>query len=116
VGGPTLIVGIDLAREHQAISFAEGAEIVGRLRVGCSPQRLAVLLPRAESIRLRRHLERAVFALEPAGHYWCLAAESSNARGCRTCWLGQPRLSYLAIRDARFRAISNAFCSAGRMT
>src|SRR5215210_8796003 len=48
VGGRTLIVGIDLAREHQAVSFAEGSEIVGRLRFDAAPQQLAELLPRAE--------------------------------------------------------------------
>lgn len=81
VGGRTLVVGIDLAREHQAVSFADGSEIVGRLRFDCAPSLLADLLPRAEKIRHSRQLERTVFALEPAGHYWCLAAESFERAG-----------------------------------
>jgi transposase len=81
VGGRTLIVGLDLAREHQAVSFAEGNEIVGRLRPDCPPQLLAGLLPRAEKIRQSRQLDRILFAFEPAGHYWCLAAEGLERAG-----------------------------------
>jgi transposase len=77
VSGKTLIVGLDLAREHQAVSFAQRRQIVGRKRLDCAPQHLGpTLLPVIEALQRHHGLVRTVIGLEPAGHYWELAAES----------------------------------------
>ena len=77
VDGSTLVVGLDLARQKQAASFVvPGGEIVGRLRFDCAPQNLTCVLERAEALRVQHQLARVVIAMEPAGHYWMLAAEA----------------------------------------
>jgi len=82
VAGRTLIVGLDLAREHQAMSFAARRQIVGRKRVDRAPQELGpALLPILEALCQQHGLTRAVIGLEPAGHYWELAAESFERLG-----------------------------------
>jgi transposase len=82
IDGGTLVVGIDLAREKQAVSFgAPGAEIVGRLRLQCAPEALVRMLERAEELRSEYGLARIVVAFEPAGHYWALAAEAFERAG-----------------------------------
>jgi len=75
VEGATLIVGLDLARKNQAATFQHGPEILSRVRFQAKPQELKALLRQAEGVRTRHDLERIVVALEPAGHYWKLAAE-----------------------------------------
>ena len=75
VEGATLIVGLDLARENQAATFQHGAEILTRTRLRARPKDLDALLRQAEAVRVRYGLERLVIAMEPAGHYWKLAAE-----------------------------------------
>lgn len=80
VGNP-LIVGIDLAREHQALSFYTG-EIVGRRRLRCPPAEICErVLPEAEALRKQFSKDRVLFAMEPAGHYWGLLAEEIEAQG-----------------------------------
>lgn len=82
IDGQTLVAGIDLAREKQAVSFAApGAEIVGRLRFHCAPEALPQILARAEELRSQYRLARIVVAFEPAGHYWALAAEAFERAG-----------------------------------
>jgi hypothetical protein len=75
VEGSTLIVGLDLGRVNQAATFQHGGEILTRSRFKARPQELDALLRQAEAVRLRYGLKRIVVALEPAGHYWKLAAE-----------------------------------------
>ncbi len=78
----TLVVGLDLAREKQAASFVvPGGEVVGRLRFPCAPQELSCVLERGETLRAQYGLERLVVAMEPAGHYWMLAAEGFERAG-----------------------------------
>lgn len=80
VGDP-LIVGIDLAREHQALSFHAG-EIVGRRRLRCAPGEICErILPDAEALCKEYGKDRVLFAMEPAGHYWGLLAEQIEAQG-----------------------------------
>ena len=82
VDGRTLVVGLDLARQKQAASFVvPGGEIVGRLRFDCAPQNLTCVLERAEALRVQHQLARVVIAMEPAGHYWMLAAEAFERAG-----------------------------------
>jgi transposase len=77
VSGRTLIVGLDLAREHQAMSFAYKRRVLGRRRLDCAPQQLADgLRPMIDALLAHHHLQRVVIGFEPAGHYWELAAES----------------------------------------
>jgi len=77
VSGKTLIVGLDLAREHQAVSFAYRRRVLGRKRFDAAPQNLAAELAPVISALLAHHkLQRVVIGMEPAGHYWELAAES----------------------------------------
>jgi len=76
-----LIVGIDLAREHQAISY-HAEHVVARRRLRCHPSQLGSLLwEEAESLRHAHGRDRVLFAMEPAGHYWGLLAEDLLARG-----------------------------------
>lgn len=79
--GTPLIVGVDLARENQALSYYAG-EIVGRRRIRCAPGQICERV-RAEAERLceEHERERVLFAMEPAGHYWGLAAESIEKAG-----------------------------------
>jgi transposase len=80
VGDP-LIVGVDLAREHQAISYHAG-EIVGRRRLRCAPAELCErVLEEAEALRRKHGKDRVLFAMEPAGHYWGLLAERIEEQG-----------------------------------
>lgn len=82
VAGRTLIVGLDLARKRQAVSFAHARQILGRARVECLPQDLGrKLLPLIQALQQEHGLERVVIGLEPAGHYWALAAEGFEALG-----------------------------------
>jgi transposase len=81
VAGRPLIVGIDLAREHQAFSFYAG-EIVGRRRLDCAAQQICGRIwAEAEKLRQKHGCDRILFALEPAGHYWALAAEAFEDAG-----------------------------------
>lgn len=78
--GDALIVGIDLAREHQALSFHAG-EVIERRRLQCAPAEICgQVLPRAEALREQYGKDRVLFAMEPAGHYWGLLAEQIEAR------------------------------------
>lgn len=80
VGNP-LIVGIDLAREHQALSYHAG-EIVGRRRLRCPAAEICErVLSEAEALCKRYGKDRVLFAMEPAGHYWALLAEQIEAQG-----------------------------------
>lgn len=82
VAGKTLIVGLDLAREHQAASFAHRRRVLGRKRLDCAPQHLASALgPVIDALLAHNGLQRAVIGFEPAGHYWELAAESFERAG-----------------------------------
>lgn len=80
VAGRTLIVGIDLAREKQAVHFAHQQQVLARGRFECAPQRLGeILLPSIQALQQEHGLERVVIGMEPAGHYWALAAEGFEA-------------------------------------
>lgn len=80
VGNP-LIVGIDLARENQAVSFHAG-EIVGRRRLRCAPAEIYQrVLSDAEVLCKQYGRDRVLFSMEPAGHYWGLLAEQIEAHG-----------------------------------
>jgi len=82
VSGKTLIVGLDLAREHQAVSFAYRRRVLGRKRFDAAPQNLAAELGPVIAALLAHHkLQRVVIGMEPAGHYWELAAESFERAG-----------------------------------
>jgi transposase len=70
-----LIVGIDLACERQAVSYRSGENLLGRARFTAHPRDLHLLLPQARAVQERAQLERILFAMEPAGHYWKVAAE-----------------------------------------
>lgn len=72
----TLVVGIDLGRERQAVSFVVNGEVLGRRRMNCEPQDLVQLLVEAQFLASRHGSPSVVVAFEPAGHYWCLAAEA----------------------------------------
>ncbi|HUE87122.1 MAG TPA: transposase [Vicinamibacterales bacterium] len=81
VPADTLVVGVDLARERQAVSFVAGHEVLGRRRVSCEPHQLDQVLGEAEQFAARRGSSGIVVAFEPAGHYWCLAAEAFERAG-----------------------------------
>jgi transposase len=82
IEGKTLVIGIDLARERQALTFGHGREILGRQRIEVGPQHLAAAIaPVARQLCERHGLERVVVGLEPAGCYWELAAEGFERMG-----------------------------------
>jgi len=72
----TLVLGIDLARERQAASFSHDGHVLGRRRVNCGAQEIDRLFPEAQALAETHGLSRVVVAFEPAGLYWCLAAEA----------------------------------------
>lgn len=76
-----LVVGIDLGRERQAVSFVINGEVLGRRRLTCEPQDLIQVLDEAQDLAARHGSPRQVVAFEPAGHYWCLAAEAFERAG-----------------------------------
>lgn len=81
VPADTLVVGVDLARERQAVSFVAGNEVLGRRRLSCEPHQLDQILGEAEQLAAKRGSSGIVVAFEPAGHYWCLAAEAFERAG-----------------------------------
>jgi transposase len=76
-----LVVGIDLARERQAISYVARGDVVGRRRLTCEPYDLAQVLNAAHTLAEQHASSGVVVAFEPAGHYWCLAAEAFDRAG-----------------------------------
>jgi len=82
VQGRTLLVGLDLAQEKQAISFVYKGRHLGRKRMDCAPQRLGEALgPYIRQLCEAEGLDRAVIGIEPASYFWELAAESFEAAG-----------------------------------
>lgn len=82
IQGKTLVIGIDLARERQALTFGSGREIIGRQRIEVAPQHLGAAIAGVARDLCEKHgLERVVVGLEPAGCYWELAAESFERTG-----------------------------------
>ena len=82
IAGKTLVIGLDAARERQALTFGHSREITGRKRIDLAPQHLAaVIVPVARQLCERYGLERVVVGLEPAGCYWELAAEGFERAG-----------------------------------
>jgi transposase len=81
VPADALVVGIDLARERQAVSFVTGHEVLGRRRLSCEPHELDRVLDEAQALASERGSSGIVVAFEPAGHYWCLAAEAFERSG-----------------------------------
>jgi transposase len=76
VPADALVVGIDLARERQAVSFVTEHEVLSRRRLSCEPHELDRVLTEAHALAAERGSSRVIVAFEPAGHYWCLAAEA----------------------------------------
>jgi transposase len=82
VEGKTLVIGLDVARKRQALTFGHRHEITGRHRPDIAPQHLgAAIVPAARQLCERNGLERVVVGLEPAGAYWELAAEGFEREG-----------------------------------
>jgi transposase len=97
IAGKTLVIGLDVAREHQALTFGHGREITGRQRIKVGPQHLgAAIVPVARQLCERNGLDRVVVGLEPAGCYWELAAEGFERAG-----LGYAVVHTLAVRRER---------------
>jgi transposase len=96
VPADALVVGIDLARERQAVSFVAGQDVLGRRRISCEPHELDRVLDEAQGLATKRGSSGIVVAFEPAGHYWCLAAEAFERRSVPYV-LVQP----LSVRRAR---------------
>ena len=97
ISGKTLVIGLDVARERQALTFGRGREIIGRRRIDVAPQDLAaVIAPVVRQLCEREGLDRVVVGLEPAGCYWELAAEGFERAG-----LGYAVVHTLAVRRER---------------
>ena len=96
-----LVVGIDLARERQAISFVLGDEVLGRRRLSCAPHELAQVLDEAQRLSEGRGTRGIIVAFEPAGHYWCLAAEAFE-RAAAPYVLVQPISVKRAREESRY--------------
>jgi transposase len=80
--GKPLIVGLDLAKEKQAVSFTHRGETLGRKRINCPSQQLAGALQPIIQVLCERHgLDRVLIGMEPASYFWELAAESFEAAG-----------------------------------
>src|SRR3970040_208599 len=72
VGG--LILGLELARAHQAASYDHASAIFGRRRFRAGAETIDQLFPEARALAEAHGFARVIVAFEPAGHYWCLAA------------------------------------------
>ena len=97
IAGKTLVIGLDVARERQALTFGHDREITGRRRSEVAPQHLgAAIVSTARQLCERHGLERVVVGLEPAGCYWELAAEGFEREG-----LGYAVVHTLAVRRER---------------
>lgn len=97
IAGKTLVIGLDVARTRQALTFGHGREITGRRRIEMAPQHLgAAIVPVARQLCEQHGLERVVVGLEPAGGYWELAAEGFERAG-----LGYAVVHTLAVRRER---------------
>ena len=82
IEGKTLVIGLDVARKRQALTFGHGREITGRQRIDVAPQHLgAAIVPVARELCERNGLERVVVGIEPAGPYWETAAEGFEREG-----------------------------------
>jgi len=77
----TLVLGIDLARERQAASFSHDGHVLGRRRFDCAAHEIDRFFPEAQALAKKHGLPHLVVAFEPAGHYWCLAAEACERAG-----------------------------------
>ncbi len=77
----TLVLGIDLAREHHAASFSHDGQILGRRRLSCPAHEIDRLFPEAMAFANKHGLSKILVAFEPAGLYWCLAAEACERAG-----------------------------------
>jgi transposase len=77
----TLVLGIDLARENQAASFSHDGQVLGRRRLKCGADEIDRLFPEGQALAEARGLSHFVVAFEPAGLYWCLAAETCERAG-----------------------------------
>lgn len=77
----TLVLGIDLAREHHAASFSHDGQILGRRRLSCPAHEIDRLFPEALALTHKHGLSKLLVAFEPAGLYWCLAAEACERAG-----------------------------------
>ena len=77
----TLVLGIDLAREHHAASFSHDGQILGRRRLSCPAHEIDRLFPEALAFAHKHGLSKLLVAFEPAGLYWCLAAEACERAG-----------------------------------
>lgn len=97
IAGKTLVIGLDVARKRQALTFGRGREITGRRRIELAPQHLgAAIVPVVRQMCERDGLDRVVVGLEPAGCYWELAAEGFERAG-----LGYAVVHTLAVRRER---------------
>lgn len=76
-----LILGIDLARKRQAASFSHDGQILGRRRLDCGGQEIDRFFAEAETLVDQHGLSQFIVAFEPAGLYWCLAAEACERAG-----------------------------------
>ena len=97
ISGKTLVIGFDVARKRQALTFGCDRMIVARKRTDIAPQHLgAAIVPVARQLCEKHGLERVVVGLEPAGCYWELAAEGFERAG-----LGYELVHTLAVRRER---------------
>jgi transposase len=77
----TLVLGNDLARERQAASFSHDGQVLGRRRLDCAAHEIDRFLPEAAALVENHGLSHLIVAFEPAGLYWCLAAEACERAG-----------------------------------
>jgi hypothetical protein len=97
ISGKTLVIGFDVARKRQALTFGCGRMMLARNRVDIAPQHLgAAIVSVARQLCEKHGLERVVVGFEPAGPYWGLAAEGLEREG-----LGYELVHTLAVRRER---------------
>lgn len=97
ISGKTLVIGFDVARKRQALTFGCDRMILARKRTDIAPQHLgAAIVPIARQLCEKHGLERVVVGLEPAGAYWELAAEGFERER-----LGYELVHTLAVRRER---------------
>lgn len=75
-----LVVGLDLAKTKQAVTFSYQGQQLERRRMNCAPQHLArALQPLISRLSTQVEARGAVISMEPASYFWELAAEGFEA-------------------------------------
>jgi transposase len=76
-----LIIGVDLARENQAVCFMHRQQVLGRSCCQTPVAHFDAIFAAADELCQTHQIKEQVWAMEPASHYWMLLAEQCESQG-----------------------------------